>query len=1644
MIDPNAPELEPFVPPVVSPDEQISLDAAPVDEGVSLEDTTKPAVSEKTADIRSDKANYGWPAGKSPGKEVIRNAMRTGGENEIRERAVSDSNAEYRKNKIDLVKGVTTVFDNTPDTSAFLEGLVKAQPVYTRDTVFETKYANAYVNNVILKGQAGAVFQKGMDEYFNHTMDTSHIAEATVARKEIFQTIAEDADALVEKQGMGGYLVDMAKGLVPGYSWAKMHNQVAVASSLLPGSNLEEQIQHLWLLPVEEARVKLKDAVTRLAQDNPQEAQRLAHAAVAYGTGEALLSNLFGVADAVGVGQTVGAVGKAVVRKLAGKTVADVKSETVAHGAGKTTITGTEEVRKAFKDSVRAMEGHPKPEEVLAANGHVNQAAELKAGKVMKAGDPNGDGIELTSRVPSLFNVETIIQNPGTLSREQTDMLVSSAQERSTRLIKTLEDPSKVNRAPDEAYAVGVREAREELSRRYPHLNDAILDVETRDGELLPFKYNRPEDNHANVASVSIHVGTPEAGLFGSGQEAVTWAEKMYKLDLTDPGLRIQQQGSGFYLSITKNVDETTDAFRNALITTKNTTPQSLANTWVGWLRNPEDTLSAFNRENRHSLTHAGELIKSQFVEAARDLNRKLSSKQLDRMERLFEVNRSFRDPVTGAQGRFYTTTGEFEDAYHTMFKTRPTIHEHNAYWTYVQLNDMDWVVRNLGWYRDKARMGVENVSFSHMVKNDDGVLSLTKTRPFEGRYVSEIPWKQADDAGIYVVDAEGRGSLVRKNYMSTEARADIDQKLAEGYRVVQFYTPAGKNVGIEGGTAHFAIVKDSATTKLGWQQAPYRPGGHVEYADKWFTKQPKITRTVDADGTVRHVNEGDVAAFSHSTEAEAKEFSTAMETARLLMNRNMDKELEAHLAQSLPYSKKQFKNLFSEYIENGKVIPAVYSKDHGFAHTASGQTTAERAALGRNSYHSRYENYEDTASSPYNMSASVDKKFAGTRDSVLDTVEKRGSETNPVFQLKASPLLDPMTTLNRSMANIMRSRLMSDYKLSSVESFIQEFGHLINVDKDTLRANPVFHLHNPAWQETSDVAQLAAAKNMRMNVLNLLGTESDVGKAIRAGQNTLMDAIYNKTGQEGLAVTNKIVEHTPDWLISTISDPAKALRSMAFHLTQGMFNPIQLALQAQTLTHVMAVAGPKNGMSGLVAGTLMRYAGLTEQPAVIARLAMIAEKMGAMKGKDFIESYHHFRKSGLHHVEGEVANLDNVVDPKMFQSAGAAFLDKGVFFFQQGEKMVRYAAWNAAYKEWRTANPLAELTNGARNEILTRSNLFGANMTRASSAAWQQGVYSVPSQFFGYPVRLAEQFLGKRLTWAEKGQALATYGAMYGVPSAAATATMIPFYEDMKTYALDHGYDIHSNWFKGFMEGIPSMTVSAMGGHDTNFASRYGSNGVSIIHDIAHGNMSLAQAVTGASGSIFGGMLTAVSPLLKQVSNVFKPGNEQFPLKMEDFQEAAVASSLTNTMKAAIGLTSHKYLSKNGVYVTDISASESALLFFGLQPRRVTDANLKARSMMETKKDQKGWENLVVKETNRALEEGYKGNIEAMNDYLKRAKVYYQSGDFQATQSGQILTKSLKGWEAKIDQIEMNFRKNAPASQLKARTDAMYPEMNK
>ena len=1302
-------------------------------------------------------------------------------------------------------------------------------------------------------------------------------------------------------------------------------------------------------------------------------------------------------------------------------------------------------VQQAVKDAVKAVAGDAAPEDVLAANGHVAESADVQAIKILQGPASASDVHAVTSQVPSLFNIDTITQRAGSFARSAAEDIAGRLREARDKFVNVVADVNSVTRAPKEAYAVGVKEAREELTRRMPDLDRLVLDVQTRDGELLPYWFNLPENSRVGVGSVSIRLGDTEKNLFADARQAANHALNVYKLDPKDPGLRIRQQGDKWYIEISKNIDETTDGFRKALITTKNQTPLGWANTLLGKFRTPEDTLSQLNRENRHTLTHGTERIKEAFQNIAEDSFKGLSKKEEGPLLRLLKANQLY-EGLDGKQGQFYKSLQEFEDAYYQMHNARPSEAQARAYFGYVQLSDMDYVVRNMGWYRDKARLGIENWSFAHNVPTENGQYRLTHTLPFEGKIEKDLPWDHKSDAGIYVVADTGEGKFFRKNGIQDADKADIQEKIRNGYRVIHVYAPEKRPVGGED-AVHFVVTKDAAASQLSWKQAPYQAGGHRVYIDQFHTKQPVIKEITGPDGITRNQYSGDVAAFSHSTEAEAIEKSGAMERARTSLGKS-DKELTDILIDGkLPYTATKFRSLFEDAVVDGKTVPAYFDKNHPFLPTKSGQSTADRAAFGKDPFSSRYTNFEDMHSSPFNLSTTVDKTYAGTRDAVLPKIERRGTEANPVFQLGKSPLLDPMATLNQSLGGIIRNRLMADHKTYALESWASEFGHLLKAEEAEVKANPLLFIHEPVFKESAPLDQLNAAKNALMNLKNLLGTEGDVDGLIRNTKSAVMDFIYKKTGTDGVEKVRSIGEHTPNWLLGAIKDPAAFMRSAAFHETIGLFNPVQLALQAQTMVHSIAIGGVKNGSAGMMAGTMMRFLSKNGSPEMVARMAMISENMRKfmphmLSAEDFTESYRAFQKSGLHLVEGEVGSLDRQLSPEMFASTFGDILHKGTAFFREGERLVRYTAWNTAYKEWKIGNPGRLLDNEARGEILGRANTFGANMTRASSSTWQQGVFSVPTQFWGYPMRLAEQMLGKRLTIGEKLHAFGAYSLMYGVPSAVGLYAL-PAYDDMRTYALDKGYDVSNKWLQSFMTGVPSMLATMAGAPETDYASRFGVSGMSWIHDALHGNLSAMQAILGASGSILQGSIEKSSPLFKSLASTVKQDGEH-PLQLSDFVEAMSSiKTLDYASKTLAAMATGIYVNKNGIDVSHVSPTEAALLGAGLTPIRVKDSNLMNQSVLEFQKAQKPFATAYEKEIRMGLDEAAQGFVENAQSRFQRASVYFTLGRFTEDVAPSMLKKAIGTGESSVDAAHNNFIKHAPSDEQDARFKAEYPGAN-
>jgi hypothetical protein len=1544
---------------------------------------------------------------RSPGVPALANAMMLGQEDFYRQNHAIQRDLENRKLKLDIIRGLTEA-KKAPLTSEEQDLILNlsAEKAQNFKTTFEEDYGRAFVNRAVEVAGPNSPVAKALEKNPDAAYDEANIASHVIAKKELVQKLAETLDAEAKQQGWGSFALDLAASFLPGYSWYLRQNAVkrAPTTSFLPGSNVEEQIAYLFTLPNDDFEAQLSAAVNDIKSKNLTEARDFLRDVAAFSVSDALLDNIFGVADLL-TPVDVLTIGAHVAR---GAREA-VKGAKIANEIDRT----AKELQQSMRGAVEgAAPTKLELDTALAANGNVAEAARVSAAKTL-LGDPLGEGNSLRAQVHSLFNPSKWWNDGPALASERTDRLVAHAAARAKVALEAITKLGKVDRLPEEALQQAFQEAENELRHQYRNLNDGILNV----------SYNRPEASDANVGSVSILLGNKDGTLFESALIAAHHAQDVYKI----PGARIGQQGNGFYIRVDKAIDETTDTVRNLIVTTENTNPSGFINQLLtkfgASVRSADDVVAPFQNKNRKAATYGAQELHRVMKEVAKPIT-SLSKKEKHNVETILRDNRDFvtHDEFGNVQrGQFHRSHREFDQAYRDRFGKAPSAKEAEAYFTYVQLNDIDYFVRNLGLYRDKARQGIENASYSFTIKNEDGSFVKARTQNFEAKKVDKLPERNApEDAGILIHDFDNPvGEFIRLRELTDGDLDRINQLVQQqGYQLLQVADPLKKPLASWAGTketVNFVIASGVERKKLDWKQFDYRPGGHSEYDYGFWVKQPKIARAGEGEHT-RHIYEGDTTLHPFHTEAEARKYAERYETARQMLVRG-DKGLSEYVQRNLGMSEGKFKELFEPRgggEGDGRILgpaDAFLRLDDPIVFIKEGRATIDDYHWGK-----KYTNFEDNIRSTYNLWNNIDKKFAGERDDIIKTIKER-----PDGALEHVPAknIDPFTTLNRATTNIMRNRLLSDYKISAVEQWVAQYGHLLSVDPQHLKANPVHYLHNPVWDSrASDQALLASAKASRSAILNLLGSDTETGKAFESLKGSVLNEIYKKLGQEA----SEVVSEGKLW---QSRDPLKTARAVAFHTKLGLFAWPQFFTQISTMAHMTAIA-PTHAVPGMASGSLMRWLSLNANPETVEHYAKIAEKFG-MKREWFKESYDEMVRTGLFNVEGEHAWKNDMFDPKVVETKGQKILDWGTTPFREGERLARLASWNAAYREWRVANPDAQLTNSVRNQLLNRMDTMMVNMTRASNASWQNGVMSIPTQFMGYQIRLMEQMLGGRLTPPEKARVFAMYSTLYGVPVAAGGTVGVNVYEHIREKAIEAGYNGDNLATRALMEGAIDVMWKVITGQDYNVSEKYGPGGINLREIFEKNPLEIAL---GASGSILGDIANSTDPLTKWVAGVFSPDNDKtYPLKGEDFVDALRNISSANTaIKMVYALNTGKYITKNEVALSEVTPGVAIFsAITGMQPQEVTDIRVLQSSLKHSQEAKDEASKVIATNVRRALQSMADGNQSGFDDYMRRARVYFIAGGFRPDEYGKVMAEALGGNMDLYTKARMQFIKNAP-----------------
>ncbi len=1606
------------------------------------------------------------------------------GEHQVRQRATYKNADEFRAAKQDYVDKLITSRDPskpvTLEEANIIQSMTQAEFTPLDPNAMEKLYAEKITRRLF--GNAGnPTYDDAQAKDPNALHDIQDATEQGVTKFEMALKKAEDGRKERSQDSWGGYLWNATEQFIPLKSdWNKYDSSL---SGVLPGSNMTDRIRNLWMLPPQAFKTKLDEIYSVVASYNTLDAQDMLESILSYSRmSEGVANAMFGVDVAttlpigwIGKGIKAGITAENVARagaKYAEKKAAEKGLKTTVKEAAEGTKSDAELLRDGwdvgevdFPEEFRAAQAaqdtqnaltkeEQKIEETLAKSGHQEEAVDASVQKQVEATGTTPDTRDpsqfanLSNTLQGMYNPRAWLDRGSRLTREAVDRTMGYVEAARAQFKAAAGDSAQALRLGEAAIAQAIKIARQKMREEFRFANDGVIDSkwEFRGQDLNP---------ETQTNELVMTIGTPDALAFNSKEFAEQTADHLYKLVKSD--YTVKQEGSQYYIQVRRAIDERDPSVAEAMITTQNETPRSLVNTFLGWFRNPDDLLSPDARAARKIVTGAGQNLQAYFADAIKPINR-LSGKQKDRLSRIMTINRDFQEG--NKRGRWFDSAAEYEQVYYDAFKQYPTEAETSAYMITRELSDFDWSVRSLTILRDKSRQGIVNIhtkirgvptsvrtkalSTSEDYQSDaqrfsDGWAVGEVDMPeewgyhnisFEGKLLDELPESKTGDGdpGIYIYkegDQIGEWTTL-KDIKREDLKKLIDD---EGYKVYQQANNRNnpfEAIDPNGYDRQFIIMKNAQTSGLRAEDMlPYRAGYHVEYAPGFYTKVGQFFR----DGKGRMSYGGDKSLMYHVSEAAAKKYTSAFEKARILLKEGNTEGLKSFLPKNLPHSYEDFVRLYSD---------GTLDIDTPVLYTKSGQSTRD-SVKGGQAGSELYNNSRDAYNSPYNLSTFVNRQFAQEKDLALPSVAK-GSEGNPVYNFVPAKMIDPLSSMSRSMHSMVKMRVYDNYQYQALTSFVEEFGNEATLggsvtkrSLDSIRNNPLAFITDPMWNEkTLARDKLAAAKNAHRSIVNLLGIQSELNKNVDWVINKVVDSIFERWG-DGAA------SKAADFMHTKIRDPAHYARSVAFHAKLGLFNPVQLFLQGQSIVHAAAITGDlKRSYQAAGASFFMRRLSLTNDENIIKSFAKKAKAFGWTED-DFIESFENMKAAGIWRVEGEVADLNDIFSTSMFKSKGKQFLNKGTFFFQEGERTVRLNAWNTAYKEWKKANPGKLLDNRARGDILTRYDDLAINMTRSSTGAWQQGILSVPAQFSTYQIHLMEQMLGKRLTLGEKSRVLATYSTLYGIPTGIATGLAFrPFGQDIKQAAMERGIDTNNGVIDTLLNGIMATSFEAITGREYNMSERYGPNGLTFLKEALNGKKGLFDVLIGPSGQISTDIMKGLDPVARSLLAIFSGDNTAYDLKVQDFVDTVTTatrnvSTINNTMQMFYAMNVGKFMSKNDLFTAKADAMDGVMKgFFGLDPRSVSDAYIKIESMREFKDAQDEAKKEFVKEYQKSMQNF--ADPQAFKFYQSKAQTWLVMGGFRPDQMDDLIRAAMGNDTSLVEKIERQYIKYAPVDQVNQR----------
>lgn len=835
-----------------------------------------------------------------------------------------------------------------------------------------------------------------------------------------------------------------------------------------------------------------------------------------------------------------------------------------------------------------------------------------------------------------------------------------------------------------------------------------------------------------------------------------------------------------------------------------------------------------------------------------------------------------------------------FDSAYSRTFGKTPREAEWNAYQAIRDAYDLDYGLRNTVEYQKRFIKGMENVNIlGQGVKVDDA-----------NAFVSRDFSKARSNMRAYDVSS---GTLYNKsNPLTEEVIADLKEK---GYVLVE--TEGSHAVGPNSRVRAFlGKASDIQTGPLKPIQLGYKEGGHRFYKAKAFVKQAVEDTAEDGTKYLRAP-----ATFTAGTKAEMKAFARDMEKARGLVKDNPNipvGELQARMEGStIPFDAEEFLQ---------KVDSGEYSLDHPF------EAVDDRSMPSA---------YLDTSRDLF------DREMVGFGDTYQNMYTGSKGEILKDYKGLTAATLDPYQSINRTLSNITRNVSFTDYKLSTIERWANNFKPYLDVAGEHSGMSPEFVFSNSSFKRDTPDALKQAGEGQRDAIRRTLGWKGERELALESMSNRMAEKLAGDTP----GLRDHFVDAARNWL--STNNPVQFLRGMSFDMYLGFFNPNQIFTQISTA--VAANAMRPQSFPKVVASMLPTAAAMQAKAADWMLDDLAKKGLSKLAGFGSDEEFKLYMKtmynSGLldlghgHTLIGEYGSHVSTTAWGKVQQVREA----GRFFFNNAEKVNLMTAYRIAWDELAQGQSISVLkSNDFARRVYARATDYGFGMQRGAQAVWQRGLLGVPTQFFAYNARMLEAMFSKTFTPSQRLNLFLSQAFLYG-SAGVPLGSVVADYLKSKTGQAPQVGTPWSVADRGMLDNIIHMVsgVDVLAGKRLASGDFVADTIESIMGHSQYGEVSTADMLGGASFNLWAGVSKDLVDWVKYtIAESGQPGAEAMS------REAALnvfkhISVVNNASKAYHIYKYGNIVSKTGgILLDDLPKADAVAIMLGFQPGEQNQLN--------------------------------------------------------------------------------------------------------